>query len=103
MGFSEGVEEFRTRQAPGGSGRSLSAWMRHPPIGTSLTPEQTAGQTGTWTSAPIPKFASLCSTVSCELRNQRSTSNLMILVWLLNLKFLDEVAATLGGTSNSPH
>src|SRR5215216_2575559 len=26
-------------------------------------------------SVPIPKFASLCSTLECELRNQRNTSN----------------------------
>jgi hypothetical protein len=31
-------------------------------------------------SAPIPKFASLCGTLSCELRNQRSTSKYMFLV-----------------------
>ena len=44
-------------------------------------------------SVPIPKFASLCSTFVCELRNQRDTSNLMILVRSLNLKFLNEGAA----------
>ncbi len=55
------------------------------------------------TSAPIPQFASLRGTFLCELRNQRSTSNLLILVRLWNLKFLDERAAMLGGTSNSPH
>ena len=32
------------------------------------------------TSGPIPKFASLCGTLVCELRNLRTTSNSMILV-----------------------
>ena len=27
-------------------------------------------------SVPIPKFASLCGALACELRNQRDTSNL---------------------------
>jgi hypothetical protein len=44
-------------------------------------------------SAPIPKFASYRGKFDCELRNQRSTSNSMILVRLLNLKFLNECAA----------
>ena len=43
--------------------------------------------------APIPKFASHCCTLVCELRNQRCTSNVLILVRLLNLKFLNELAA----------
>jgi hypothetical protein len=55
------------------------------------------------TSVPIPKFARVCRLFSCELRNQRDTSNFMILVWLLDLKFLSERAATTGGTSNPPH
>src|SRR5437660_10283116 len=56
------------------------------------------------TSAPIPKFASLRGTLSCELRNQRSTSKymflvrFMILVPLFDLKFLNEPAATAVGT-----
>src|SRR5262249_56815353 len=32
------------------------------------------------TSALIPKFASPCGTLSCELRNHRSTSHYMLLV-----------------------
>ena len=44
-------------------------------------------------SAPIPKFASYRGEFDCELRNQRSTSNSMILVRFLNLKFLNEFAA----------
>src|SRR5207302_11126922 len=54
-------------------------------------------------SAPIPKFASLRGTLSCELRNQRSTSKFMILVPLFDLKFLNEPAATAVGTSNRRH
>jgi len=33
-------------------------------------------------SVPVPTFVSLCSTRSYERRNQRDTSNYMILVWL---------------------
>src|SRR6516162_4696920 len=44
-------------------------------------------------SVPIPKFASPCRTLSCELRNQRDTSKLVTLVWVLDLKFLCELAA----------
>jgi hypothetical protein len=54
-------------------------------------------------SVPIPKFASLCGTFVCELRNQRDTSNSMILVRSLDLKFLNERAAIMIGTSNPPH
>src|SRR5262249_17854052 len=45
-----------------------------------------------WASVPIPKFASPCGTILCELRNQRDTSKLMTLVWFLDLKFLCERA-----------
>src|SRR2546428_10914946 len=38
-------------------------------------------------SVPIPKFANTGGALSCELRNQRDTSNLMIPVPLLNPKF----------------
>jgi hypothetical protein len=54
-------------------------------------------------SVPIPKFASLCGALVCELRNQRDTSNFMILVRHLDLKFLNELAAIMIGTSNPPH
>ena len=54
-------------------------------------------------SVPIPKFAPVYSTLRGELRNQRDTSKYMILVWLLDLKFLIEFAATVIGTSNLPH
>src|SRR6266849_1774366 len=46
-------------------------------------------------SVPIPKFASLCGTLACELRNPRDTSKSMILVRFLDLKFLPERAAKL--------
>jgi hypothetical protein len=42
----------------------------------------------TCTSVPIPKFAFLCGTLVCELRNPRDTSKSMILVRFLDLKFL---------------
>src|SRR5215467_9092757 len=48
---------------------------------------------GTCASVPIPKFAIPCSTLSCELRNQRDTSKIMILVPLLNPKFAIGFAA----------
>ena len=44
-------------------------------------------------SAPMPKFASYRGEFDCKLRNQRSTSNSMILSAALNLKFLIECGA----------
>jgi hypothetical protein len=63
-----------------------------------------AGMPETGASVPIPKFAIPCGQLSRELRKQRGTSNLMILVPLLDLKFLNELAAMvqelqIGGTS----
>src|SRR5215813_2083607 len=55
------------------------------------------------TSVPIPKFASPCGTLSCELRNQRDTSNSVILVPLLNPKFATAFAARRVRTSGSGH
>ena len=48
---------------------------------------------GTCASVPIPKFANTRGTLSCELRNQRDTSNFMILVPLLNPKFANGLGA----------
>src|SRR5262249_16007981 len=45
-------------------------------------------------SVPIPKFAHPRGILKCELWNQRDTSNVMILVRSLDLKFLNELAAT---------
>ncbi len=42
---------------------------------------------------PIPKFAGTRGTLSCELRNQRDTSNSMLRVPLLNPKFAIGLAA----------
>jgi hypothetical protein len=44
-------------------------------------------------SGPIPKFATTRGTFRCELRNLR-TSNSMISSAVLNLKFLNELAAS---------
>ena len=44
-------------------------------------------------SGPIPTFASACSTLASKCRNQRTTSNIMNLVELLNLTFEQEFAA----------
>src|SRR4029077_20592544 len=49
-------------------------------------------------SVPIPKFAHPRGTLRCELRNQRDTSNFMILVRHSDLKFLNELAAIMIGT-----
>ncbi len=46
------------------------------------------------TSGPIPKFATTRGTFRCELRNLRTTSNSMISSAVLNLKFLNELAAS---------
>jgi hypothetical protein len=55
------------------------------------------------TSAPIPKFASTRGTSDANFGIKRGTSSFMILVRVLNLKFLHELAAQMIGTSNSPH
>jgi hypothetical protein len=55
------------------------------------------------TSAPIPKFASTRGTSDANFGIKRGTSNFMILVRFLNLKFPHELAAQMIGTSNSPH
>ena len=54
-------------------------------------------------SAPIPKFASTRGTSDANFGIKRGTSNFMILVRFLNLKFQHELAAQMIGTSNSPH
>ena len=46
------------------------------------------------TSGPIPKFASARVTFGCELRNLRTTSNFYDSSAVLNLKFLNELAAS---------
>src|SRR5258705_10422658 len=47
-------------------------------------------------SGPIPKFVRARCILRYELRNLRTTSNSMNLVRLLNLRFLNELAATNG-------
>ena len=84
--------------------------MRSKPL-KSLALILSLSKDGAWISAffssilggPIPTFASVCSTLVRKCRNQRTTSNFMILVELLNLTFERELAA--GGTqmSNSLH
>src|SRR3989454_4935644 len=54
-------------------------------------------------SVPIPKFANTGGTLSCELRNQRDTSDSIILVPLLNPKFAIGLSARLSRTSGSGH
>jgi hypothetical protein len=54
-------------------------------------------------SVPIPKFVSVCSTLCTNFGITRDTSNVMILVWFLDLKFLHEPAAGMIGTSNPPY
>jgi len=75
-------------------------WFRTAPIETSPLPRRSTLQTAVSehpagpqrlraASVPlIPKFASPCGTLACELRNQRNTSKLMTRVWFLDLKFL---------------
>src|SRR5258705_3823531 len=46
------------------------------------------------TSGPIPKLVNARGIIWYELRNLRTTSNSMNLVRLLNLRFLNELAAT---------
>src|SRR6476619_4516457 len=54
-------------------------------------------------SVAFPTFVSFRSTRFYERRKQRNTSNFMILVRHLDLKFLNELAAIMIGTSNPPH
>src|SRR5262245_16649537 len=54
-------------------------------------------------SAPLPKFVIHRSKLRHELRKQRGTSKYMILVPLIDLKFLNEFAAGGAGTSNRRH
>src|SRR5262245_13462385 len=56
-------------------------------------------QTSVSSRAPLPKFVIPRSNLWRELRKQRSTSNLMILVPLSDLTFLSEFAAHGVGTS----
>jgi hypothetical protein len=44
--------------------------------------EGAAARRASRTSVPVPTFVFLCSTRVYERRNQRDTSNYMILVWL---------------------
>ena len=55
------------------------------------------------TSLANPKFAIPLSNSPSEFRIQSYASNLLILVWFSNLKFLNEGAMMIPGTSNSPH
>src|SRR6202011_5917033 len=55
------------------------------------------------TSAPLPKFVIYRSTPRHELRKQRGTASDFILVPLVDLKFLNELAAGDAGTSNRRH
>src|SRR5262245_60508115 len=55
------------------------------------------------TSGPIPKFVSERVASAYELRNQRTTSNSMILVPLLNPKFATAFAGRCARTSGSGH
>src|SRR5258706_10470128 len=54
-------------------------------------------------SAANPKFAIPRGNSASEFRIQSHTSNLLILVWFSNLKFLSADAIVILGTSNSPH
>src|SRR5882672_5286280 len=72
--------------APAGchASRSEAPWIA-PPVLTMLRRIP---------SGPIPKFVNARGMLRYELRNLRTTSNSMNLVRLLNLRFLNELAAT---------
>ncbi|RCI77426.1 hypothetical protein D7I41_20030 [Ochrobactrum sp. MH181795] len=55
------------------------------------------------TSVANPKFVSLRGGVANEFRIQSHTSNILDLVWFTDLKFLDDDAMQMTGTSNPPH
>jgi hypothetical protein len=54
-------------------------------------------------SVPIPKFARPCGTSDANFGIKRDTSNYEFLVWLMDLRFLYELAAIEEGTSDPPH
>ena len=54
-------------------------------------------------SARLPKLASARGKLGCELRNQRGTSNSMILVRFFEFEAPKRICRELIGTSNSPH
>jgi hypothetical protein len=53
-------------------------------------------------SAPFPKFARHCGTLNANFGNKGALATYDSSA-ALNLKFLNELAATAAGTSNSPH
>ncbi len=55
------------------------------------------------TSVANPKFAISRGSSASEFRIQSHTSNLLILVWFSDLKFLNVDAMQISGTSNPPH
>src|SRR2546428_12151646 len=65
--------------------KSLSAAVQKTPYHSTLIPG---------TSVPIPKFANIFGTLSCELRNQRDTSNSMILVPLFEPEVCNRIPGT---------
>src|SRR6478672_3462157 len=54
-------------------------------------------------SVLIPKFASFCGDLVCELRNRKDTSKLLFLVWLWFRSPHDGRAATMMRSSEPPH
>src|SRR5262249_17636377 len=86
------AERIARRARLAGRGARAGALARVALVGASLPRA----------SAPLPKFVIHRRNLQHELRKQRGTSNFMILVRLLNLRFLNEHAARMIGTSNSP-
>src|SRR6516225_9376574 len=86
--------------AAGRSRRNSPSPLQEHPLRRSANPAWGSSQAS---SVPIPKFANPCSARWCELRNQRDTSNSMILVPLLNPKFATIRAARCVRTSGSRH
>src|SRR3954447_23859355 len=54
-------------------------------------------------SVPIPKFASLCGTLVCELRNRRTLAKSLNLVWLWFRSPHEGLAERMMRTSEPPH
>src|SRR5437764_9668308 len=90
--FSGLLQTRRIGQRYGGDeaecSKTRACWTR----ATSGSCQAPAGRllagSPTDSSVPIPKFAFLCGTLVCELRNPRDTSKSMTLVRFLDLKFL---------------
>src|SRR6187397_1561536 len=96
-----------TRAKRRGSHKSKARRPADRPANPEIMPWRLRPTTACWLQrALVSRFRSsqtLAAPSDANFGIKGDTSKLTILVWLLNLKFLYELAAVIGGTSNSPH